>query len=716
MRPICLLTCLAAAITCMAVGHEHKFYVQESDTCSPRAEGVECTMSSERQGTVECITVTLHNKRHTPFQPQRAGLKLGIDTYMDSFPQWNGKYFPTLVVCEPAHSYGYLQSPSGRVKAFVCADPVASWSLDYNLGYQEPAPYWFYGHRIESLNLDLLAAPPLPPHHPTCAWQLLPGERRTWRILIADLASPDRLEEELHRLGGVPMLHLEQTSCAPGQTIEVVAYAHEPVLTIGNKPVNLVQRDGDRWVAAFSADRPGIYPIKLTDGHRSAHGTVNVRHPWRRTLELARKAVLRYPQKATSHVESWYGFHTAFLAARHFPDSVPDRQLSQRFDWLLGQLFDSATGQPYHYAWRIQNVSSTIGMLADRYEAYGNPADLDRAERLADWLISGSQTPDGAYMNGHTDYTSVIYPAKSLLELADAEYAAGRRSRGRCYEASARRAVDHLVLMDGNFNTEGEITYEDGMVSCSALQMGAMALRSPGKADRQRYTHAMLKLLQGHECLTQNRVPDGRRRGGTLRFWEAQYDVHMQPNMLSSPHGWSAWRAYATYYAYLLTGDERWLRDTFDAAASFASLLDFDTGELRWAFVVDPKVHARQISEPVPGLTADQPSYGCPHPDRYPHRDFVLGEQYVPMVADWQTIVSSDNDVHEVFKFIAEAVLTNAFVVERPDGSLGCYNCRAQRRGNVLTVVPDEPQITHLHLNVTSGFQVDFPGEITVFE
>ena len=53
MRPICLLTCLAAAITCMAVGHEHKFYVQESDTCSPRAEGVECTMSSERQGTVE---------------------------------------------------------------------------------------------------------------------------------------------------------------------------------------------------------------------------------------------------------------------------------------------------------------------------------------------------------------------------------------------------------------------------------------------------------------------------------------------------------------------------------------------------------------------------------------------------------------------------------------------------------------------------------------
>ena len=47
---------------------------------------------------------------------------------------------------------------------------------------------------------------------------------------------------------------------------------------------------------------------------------------------------------------------------------------------------------------------------------------------------------------------------------------------------------------------------------------------------------------------------------------EAQYDVFMLPNMISSPHGWSAWRAYATFYAYLLTGEERWLRETLDAA------------------------------------------------------------------------------------------------------------------------------------------------------
>ena len=126
----------------------------------------------------------------------------------------------------------------------------------------------------------------------------------------------------------------------------------------------------------------------------------------------------------------------------------------------------------------------------------------------------------------------------------------------------------------------------------------------------------MLRLLDGHDCLTQLRLPDGRRRGGTLRFWEAQYDVFMLPNMISSPHGWSAWRAhgermesawraYATYYAYLLTGQERWLRETFDAAAAFAALIDHKTGDLNWAFVVDPYVRALQVCEPDTRFTAD---------------------------------------------------------------------------------------------------------------
>lgn len=690
---------------------EHRFYAVEPD--GGTGEDIECSIVSDTAGVVETLTVTMRNNRHTPFQPVKAGVKLGIDTYMDAYPAWNDKYFPTFMMCEPMHCYGYLQSPSGKVKAVVSDSPVASWSLDYNLGYQEPAPHWFYGHRIKALNLDLLAALPLPPHHPQDSWQLAPDEERTWRICLVDLEGIDSFEQAVNAAGGVPTLKMERTSCAPGEYVTIEVYGHAPKLSVGGTVVSLRRcAGGNLWRGRYVASEPGIVSLTVADGAYTVHGTVNVRYLWCKTMELARIGALEHKQKATSHVESWYGFHTAFLAARYFPDAAIDSLLDRRFDLVFGNVFDLNTGKAYKYGWRMQNVASTIGMLADRYEAYGNTADLDRAALLADRMVADVQRADGAYMNGHTDYSSVIYPAKSLLELADAEYAAGRRKAAARHEASARRAVDRLVAMDGDFNTEGEITYEDGMVSCSALQMGAMALRCKKAKDRRRYTEAMLKLLDGHDCLTQLRVPDGRRRGGTMRFWESQYDVHMQPNMISSPHGWSAWRAYATYYAYLLTGEERWLSETFDAASAFASLIDHETGELRWAFVIDPQVHARQICEPDSTHTADMPSYGCPHPDMYISRDYTLGEQYVPMVAGWQTMVSSDNDVHEVFKFIAEAVLTNAFVIERADGSIGAYNCRAERSADTLVVSPLEEQIVNLHANVRRGTKVQFPGSI----
>lgn len=689
---------------------EHRFYADEGmgDDFSP--QDVVGTIQSVSDGDVETLNITIKNNRHTPFQPVKAGIVLGIDTYMDRYPEWNDRYFPTLLVCEPTHFYGYMQSPAGRIKAIASPDPVASWSLEYNLGYQDPAPHWFMGHRIKSLRLDLLAAPPLPSRHPQDQWQLMPGEERSWSIKIIDLSSLAQFEEVVSHECDIPMLHLETTSTSPDCGMEFEVFGINPSLTVDGVP-SALKKSGNKWKAEFTASESGIYDIEVIDGDKKAHGHINVRYPWHRTIKLAREAASKYKQKATSHVESWYGFHTAFLAARYFPCDSLDRLLNRRFDMVLDTLFDSG-GNQKKYDWRIQNVSSTIGMLADRYEAYGNKVDLMRARILADRFISSFQQEDGAYKTGGITYTSVIYPAKSILELADAEWKAGFKADARRHELSAKRAIDQLVESQGNFNTEGEITYEDGMVSCSALQIGMFALRQNDKTLRRHYTDAMLEILRGHDCLTQLRIPDGRRRGGTMRYWEAQYDVHILPNMISSPHGWSAWRAYATYYAFLLTGDERWIRETFDAASSFASLIDHKNGRLRWAFVVDPQIRARQISEPDPAFTSEMPSYGTPHPEVYPHRDFIIGEQYVDMVSDWQTIVSSDNDVHEVFKFIAEAILDKAYVVERADGSLGCYNCRTQRKEGEILVTPLEPQIDNLYVCLNNDDKVRFSGRI----
>ena len=220
----------------------------------------------------------------------------------------------------------------------------------------------------------------------------------------------------------------------------------------------------------------------------------------------------------------------------------------------------------------------------------------------------------------------------------------------------------------------------------------------------------MLKILKSHDCLTQLRVPDARRRGGTMRYWEAQYDVQMLPNMFNSPHGWSGWRAYATYYAYLLTGDEQWLLQTYNAMGAFSHLIDYRTGDLRWAFVVDPYLQVRQTCSADTHVTEDSLSFGNPHPDLYDTRTFVIGEQYVNMISDWQTVNTQDKDVHEVFKFLGEAMLANAFVVERADGTVVGYNCKVTSRGGTLYVDADEKQITNLHCNLRKAHKVSFLG------
>lgn len=141
-------------------------------------DGVECRLTYKEWKGQPAMEVILENKGNVPFQPVKAGLKLGIDTYMDKYPDWFGKYFPTLMMNEKTHFYGYLQTPSGHTLGVVSPQPVASWSVDYNLGYQDPAPHWFMGHRIESLNLDLMNALPLPQHCPQDLWILKQGERK----------------------------------------------------------------------------------------------------------------------------------------------------------------------------------------------------------------------------------------------------------------------------------------------------------------------------------------------------------------------------------------------------------------------------------------------------------------------------------------------------------------------------------------------------------
>lgn len=684
-------------------------------------DNVECRLTYKAWKGQPALEVTLINQGYVPFQPEKAGLRLGIDTYMDKYPDWFGKYFPTLMRCEKTHFYGYLQTPGGHMLGIVSPQPVASWSVDYNLGYQDPAPHWFMGHRIESLNLDLMNALPLPDRHPQDLWTLRQGESKSWTIAFVDIEKPEVFEETLHRLTGIPMLRIPQTACRSGEQLTFDVLSGKADITVSNDKGQTLDLDirrlsGDISRVTCTLPEVGLYTVRVQEGDKLVEGALSAHASWHWSLERAREGAWKYHQKATSHIESWYGFYSAFAAARYFPDKELDAKLRHRFDYLFDLLHDTIQMEPKYFASRIQNTSGTINLLVYKYKTYRDEADLKKAARLADWLIDTWQRPDGAYVNHNTVYTSVIYVAKNILELVLAERELGKTNPAwlavadRHY-ASAKRAIDQLVDSQGNFETEGELTFEDGMISCSALQIGMLGLMQDDKQLRKHFADAMLRILHSHDCLAQLRVPDARRRGGTMRYWEAQYDVQMLPNMFNSPHGWSGWRAYATYYAYLLTGDERWLRETFNAMGAFSNLVDYRTGDLRWAFVVDPYLKVRQTCSADTHVTQDSLSFGNPHPDLYDTRSFVVGEQYVNMISDWQTVNTQDNDVHEVFKCMSEAVLPNAFVVERPDGTVVGYNCRVTRRGKRLVVEADEKTMANLHCNLQTACEVVFRGE-----
>ena len=685
-------------------------------------KGVECRLTHKEWKGQPAMEITMENKGNVPFQPVKAGIRLGIDTYMDKFPDWFGKYFPTLMMNEKTHFYGYMQTPAGHTLGIVSPQPVASWSVDYNLGYQDPAPHWFMGHRIESLNLDLMNALPLPAHCPQDLWNLKQGERRTWIVAFVHIPTPEKFEETLHQVADIPMLRMPRTTFRPGETATFEMLGTTPAIEITDDQGNALKATvtsksgGNLKEVSCLLPATGLYTLKVTDNGKQAQGILSARSSWQQTLEHAREGALKYHQKATSHIESWYGFHSSFIAAKYFPRKPLDEALRSRFDYLFELLHDTREMKPLFHTSRIQNTSGTIGLLVDKYEAYGDIEDLKKASRLADWLANTWQRKDGAYVNHNTVYTSVIYVAKSMLELTLAERELGQKDpmwkkAAQRHYASAKRAVDQLVASQGDFQTEGELTFEDGMISCSALQIGMLALMQEDEKERRHYTDAMLQILESHDCLTQLRVPDARRRGGTMRYWEAQYDVQMLPNMFNSPHGWSGWRAYATYYAYLLTGNERWLRETYNAMGTFSHLIDYRTGDLRWAFVVDPYLKVKQACSADTHVTADSLSFGNPHPELYDTREFVIGEQYVNMTSDWQTVNTQDNDVHELFKCIGESMLTNAFIIEQANGEITGYNCQVTRQGNCLNVKASERQITNLHCNLKNAFSVTFGGK-----
>jgi hypothetical protein len=281
------------------------------------------------------------------------------------------------------------------------------------------------------------------------------------------------------------------------------------------------------------------------------------------------------------------------------------------------------------------------------------------------------------------------------------------------------------------------------MISCSYTQLAEFALLHTDPAQRAIYTNAAVALVEFHRCLSQKLVPDGRLNGGSLRFWESQYDILANSsNMMGSPHGWSAWRLYGLRSLYELTGDPKYLRDAMNGLGSCVQTIHPVTGELRWGFIVDPTVRA--------GIFTEFPS----NPGKGRCVPAVVGEQYLPMISGWyrapaNTLVSGygggnsngpglapgeswpanwspngiwggdggccDNDVHEIFKCLEEIALTSAYLILGAGNSIEVWNGEGEWEGETLVITPAEAAVSRVHINRPPGdtrtIVVDFGGQ-----
>ena len=93
---------------------------------------------------------------------------------------------------------------------------------------------------------------------------------------------------------------------------------------------------------------------------------------------------------------------------------------------------------------RLQNVSGLLSLLTCFYRLTENIKYLNSADILASQLME-LQGADGAFYSHGTHYTCVIYPAKSMLELALAERQAGLNDRFEIHYSSSKRAVEDLA-------------------------------------------------------------------------------------------------------------------------------------------------------------------------------------------------------------------------------------------------------------------------------
>lgn len=677
------------------------------------------------------INILIENKEDSDSE-YSIGFHMGIDSYMDKYPNWHKPFFPTLLRCEKTHLWGYYMNTAKNALAVATEAPAASYDILYNV-----LPDKSFGHRICGTDILFFKDVPLPERHPKTQKKLKGGAKYLNTIYLIPVEKEEDILNKLSSIAHIPLISAEKYTLEKGDRIafSVISdskYQKELILPDGKTAA-----DADITAADF-----GIYKLNIrTENQKECQALFCCRKDWDFYLENAAKEAIAKPQKASTHVEGFYGLFSCFLSEKYFKNDYVYKKALECFEEIMPLMFDFSSYSPIVIPERIQNTALLISLLTDIYEA--NPREnlkyLYAAAGFADFLMN-TQDEEGVFRKaGKVHYTCVVYIAKALLELALAEKDCGEAALKEKYSvhySSVKKAVDELARDLDNIDTEGESTLEDGMISCSALQIGMFALTLP-ENEREKYIKAAEYMLSIHSCLEQHLIPDCRTNGASLRYWESQYDVMVMANMLNSPHGWTAWTAYAHYYLYMLTGKKKYLLSLMNTLGSCVQLMTFD-GKLRWSFCAQPYVKApsyvpdyeKEVLDGYKFVELKEKAYR----GKLETREY--GEEYIDMISGWYRTGSQkltggysfcplildgeildvdnqggccDNDVHEIFKCVEETVLRKAFIYENEDSSLLTYGCKAEKSDGKLIITPNE-NVTFISYNLKNAYPSNLGG------
>lgn len=640
----------------------------------------------------------------------KIGFHTGIDSYMESYPQWHESYFPTMLRCEKTHLWGYYMNTIEEAIMIATKAPVASYDIVYN---KKTNNIW--GHRIIGTDIVFFQNTPLPERHPQNLKIFHKGQVYENKILLSYVTQKDEIKKTISKIGEIPVIHAEKYTLEKGEVLKYELFCEKYCDTTTYLPDSTVVAERD-----IVLEQEGLYRVVATaENGKQCEASFFVRKDWDWYLKASAENALLKPQKASTHCESFYGMFSCFLEYKHSHDETLGAKAIAMFEEIFPYMFDFNQCTPILIPDRIQNTSSLVSILVDIYESNKEKyiKYLKYASVFGDFLMK-KQDKDGVYRNKNVHYTCVIYIAKSMLELVCAEKDCEDEElqrKGQVHYQSVKQAVDELVCSLDNIETEGEITLEDGMISCSALQIGMFALTLPVE-KRKPYIKAAEYMMKTHACLEQQLIPDCRMNGASLRYWESQYDVMIRKNMMNSPHGWTGWTGYAHYYLYLLTGKKTYLLSLMNLMGSCAQLVDED-GNLRWGFCSQPYLKAQTLVPDMEQEIADGYKFvdvpNKAYRGKYVECEFT--EQYIDMISDWyrtgeQKVTGGydfcplifderveyvdnqggccDNDVHEIFKCMEETVLKKAFLHENEDGSLLCFGCSVQSQDgqSILTI------------------------------